>query len=74
MTKREQAKLEKLLPNWSSVRVKSCADGSMQVIPRWRGIKPYTRADGGGPGLFTRLDAANRLRSFLNAALKGARK
>ena len=69
MTKREAA----VLPDWSSVRVKSCADGSMSVIPQWRGIKKWTPEDGGGPGLGTRLAAASILEKYLNRALHRTR-
>ena len=62
------------LPNWISVEVQSCADGTMQVIPVWRGIKPYDDQNGGGPGLITRTMAAEELQNFLNVALAKRRK
>lgn len=55
---------------WSRVEVKSCADGSMNIKPVWKGVKPYTPEDGGGPGLLSRLAAAKRCEKLLNEYLK----
>lgn len=55
---------------WSSVKVKSCADGSMNVEPKWIGIKEYTPEDGGGPGLLTRLAAAQSFERAINKMLR----
>ena len=69
MTKRRAS-----LPNWISVEVQSCADGTMHVIPVWRGIKPYDDQNGGGPVFITRALAAEELQNFLNVALAKRRK
>lgn len=55
---------------WRSARVESCSDGTLRVIPEWRGVKPYTDEDGGGPGLLSRLAAAERLRELIERELK----
>lgn len=55
---------------FTSVEVISLANGDLQVTPVWRGIRPYNEADGGGPGLLTRMYGARRLQEFLNAHLR----
>lgn len=66
----ERMKKSRLQLMWSSVQVKSCADGSMSVLPEWVGIRKYTPEDGGGPGLGARLAAAKTLEHELNKILR----
>lgn len=55
---------------WESVKVASCADGSLKIVPEWKGARKYTPEDGGGPGLLNRLGAAEALEQELNAMLR----
>lgn len=57
---------------FESVEVKSLANGDLRVTPVWRGYKPWTPEDGGGPGVITRMAGAARLQRFLNAHLRQA--
>ena len=41
---------------WKDVRFSPCADGTIRIVPVWKG----------GPGLFTRLHAANMVDAVLN--------
>ena len=54
---------------WSSVKVMSCADGTLKIVPSWRGVRKYTPVEGGGPGLLSRLRAAE----LLGVLIKGAK-
>ena len=56
---------------WERVEVKSCADGSMKIEPVWKGVREYTEADGGGPGLLSRLSAAKWCEFVINQHLEG---
>lgn len=56
-----------------SVKVVSLANGDLRVTPVWRGVRKYTPGDGGGPGLFTRMEGAARLEKFINAHLRKAK-
>lgn len=62
-----------LRPLWTSAKVVSCSDGTLRVEPKWRGVKPYTRKDGGGPGLLSRLAAAHRLEVLIRKSIRGGR-
>jgi len=54
-----------------SVKVYSNSDGSLQVLPVYRHVQPYTEQDGGGPGLHTRMAVASRLEKVINTHLRG---
>lgn len=58
---------------FDSVKVESLANGDLRVTPVWRGCRPYTPEDGGGPGMFTRMEGASRLESFINSHLRKAK-
>jgi hypothetical protein len=47
-------------------RVDSLADGSLLVIPAWPEFSKWTPADGGGPGIMSRLGLARALGEWLN--------
>lgn len=46
--------------------VKSLANGELRVTPAWAQFRPYTEADGGGPGMGSRLALAADVQDFLN--------
>lgn len=46
--------------------VKSLANGELRVSPAWSQFRPYTEADGGGPGVLSRLALATQVQNFLN--------
>jgi hypothetical protein len=46
--------------------VKSLANGELRVSPAWSQFRPYTEADGGGPGMSSRLALAADVQDFLN--------
>ena len=56
-------------------KVSSLANGTLLVEPEWPGSLPYDDAEGGGPGLLSRLAGAVRLSELLEAcaALKAKR-
>lgn len=58
---------------WKSARVESCANGAMRIWPQWKGVKPYNDEDGGGPGLLSRIAAAELLQDMIDHALKPKR-
>ena len=47
--------------------VESLADGGLIVTPAWPAFRPWTPEEGGGPGVFSRLDLAGELQRWLNA-------
>ena len=47
--------------------VKSRANGTLEVTPRWPDFPVYNDDDGGGPGLFSRMQLAHDLEAWLNA-------
>lgn len=59
---------------FDSVKVESLANGDLRVTPVWRGCRPYTPEEGGGPGIFSRIVGAARLEQFINTHLRKARK
>lgn len=63
---KKRSELKKM---WLRVEVSSCADGTMKIEPEWRGVRKYTPEDGGGPGLLSRLSAAQWCQSLINAHL-----
>ena len=58
---------------FESVKVESLANGDLRVTPVWRGCRPYTEGEGGGPGIFSRMSGAARMEQFINAHLKKAK-
>ncbi len=48
---------------WSTVKVQSCADGTLHIYPRWR--KFYKR-----PGVITRMHAAYLLQQDMSRRLR----
>ena len=64
-------------PDWrilqrrmSSVKIVSCADGSMRLTPKWRYSWTRNRL---GPGLFTRMGTAAELERLINGRLRKRR-
>ena len=51
---------------WSSVKVQSCADGTLRIAPRWR--KKFR-----DHGVLTRMHAALQLQDHLNGQIKKKR-
>lgn len=61
-------------PDWrmlqrriESVEVVSCADGSMRIKPKWR--LSWTK-NPNGPGIFTRIGAADEMERLINRGLR----
>jgi hypothetical protein len=50
-------------------RVESCADGTLRVEPDWPQFPKYTDEEGGGPGLFSRMNLAGDIERFLNGGV-----
>ena len=57
----------KLLREAGPYRVESLASGILVVTPRWPQFRAYTEDDGGGPGVFSRLQVADDLERWLNS-------
>lgn len=53
----------------SSVSCNALANGAIIVYPEWVGVRKYTKAGGGGPGVITRMAGAARLEKMINAYL-----
>ena len=68
-TARKKRTYQPLRRMWERVEVTSFADGTMKIEPVWKGVKPYTEADGGGPGLMSRLSAAKWCELLINEAI-----
>lgn len=47
--------------------VKSCADGTLIVTPKWPQYSEWTELGGGGPGIFGRLGLAHAVEIYLNS-------
>ena len=47
-------------------KVSSCSDGRLVVTPAWPEFSSWNEDDGGGPGVFSRLDLAGELERWLN--------
>ena len=66
--KRPQDARRALRSMWESVYVCSCADGTIKIEPQWnkKRFGVYSDEYGGGPGVFSRMAAANMVRDVLN--------
>lgn len=69
--KQSRSPLQSLM---KSVSVNSLSNGNLVVTPVYRDVRPYTDGAGGGPGVFTRLGAADQTEKLINAHLRIRRK
>ena len=51
---------------WKSVKVESCADGSVRIVPTYREAAKWRKLGALGPGLFTRMHAAQCVEDVLD--------
>ena len=64
------ARRTKFMKESGPYRVLSCADGSLRVTPEWPQDPPWSEDEGGGPGLFSRLQLAAEIEEFLNVGTR----